>query len=271
MRRNIYILLFIGFIVPACVNAQTQEPFKLIASIMGDVTDFTVDNLDNVYVLTSTDQVKKYNANGDSVAVFNNITRFGKVSMIDASNPLKVLLYYKDFSTIVILDRVLALKATIDLRLANIFQVNAIGQSYDNNIWLYDEGDSKLKKIDESGKELLETPDFRLLFNQAPHIENIFDQDGFVYLYDPEQNVFAFDYYGTLRNKIPISGWQDFKVAGKFIFGVNNDTLHRYGINTTRLDDQVLPAPIRNSSKVNFTSSRLYALKKNLLEIYTLR
>ena len=271
MLRNIHILLLIGLIFPACTNAQTQEPFRLIASIAGDVTDFTVDNLDNVYVLTSTDQVKKYNANGDSVAVFNNITKFGKVSMIDASNPLKVLLYYKDFSTIVILDRVLALKATIDLRLANIFQVNAIGQSYDNNIWLYDEGDSKLKKIDESGKELLETPDFRLLFNQAPHIENIFDQDGFVYLYDPEQNVFVFDYYGALRNRIQINGWQNFKVAGKFIFGVNGDTLHRYGINTFRLDDEVLPIPIRNSSKVNFTSSRLYALKKNLLEIYTLR
>ena len=270
MRRTINILLVASFVFQSLANAQNEESYKLVASIVGDVADFTVDNLDNVYVLTSTDRLKKYNANGDSVAVFNNVRRFGKVSMIDVSNPLKVLLYYKDFSTIVILDRLLAVQRTIDLRLENIFQVNVIGQAYDNNIWLYDEGDSKLKKIDEAGKILLETPDFRLLFNQAPHIKNIYDQDGFVYLYDPDQNVFVFDYYGALRNKILISGWQDFKVAGKFIFGINNDTLHRYEINSFRLDNERLPVPLKNSLKVNFTSSRLYALKKDLLEIYTL-
>ena len=252
-------------------QSQNESPYKLISMIRGDIADFAVDNLDNVYVLTSTDQLKKYNASGDSVAVFNNVKKFGKISTIDVSNPLKVLLYYKDFATVVVLDRLLATRNTIDLRRQNIFQVNAIGQSYDNNIWLYDEGDSKLKKIDDDGKLLMETPDFRLLFNEAPAIRNICDQEGFVYLYDPNQSVFVFDYYGALRNKILISGWQDFKVAGKFIFGINDDTLHRYEINTFRVDDQKLPGPLKNSLKVNFTSSRLYALKKDLLEIYTLR
>jgi hypothetical protein len=98
----------------------------------------------------------------------------------------------------------------------------------------------------------------------------MFDQDGFVYLYDPKQSVFVFDYYGALRNKIPITGWDDLKVAGKYIFGINNDTLHRYEINTFRTGDEKLPGPLKNSSKVNFTSSRLYALKKDILEIYSL-
>ena len=270
MQRNLYISFVFVFVLSVSVMAQKDKPYNLIAAINGDWVDFTVDNLDNVYLLTSTGQLKKYNANGDSVAVFTNVKKFGKVSTVDVSNPLKVLLYYKDFSTIVVLDRLLTIRNTIDLRQQNIFQVNAIGQSYDNNIWLYDEGDSKLKKIDEAGKVLLETPDFRLLFDEVPHIKNICDQDGFVYLYDPQQSVFVFDYYGALRNKILIYGWQDFKVAGKFIFGINNDTLHRYEINTFRVDEEKLPIPLKNSLRVNFTSSRLYALKRDLLEIYTL-
>lgn len=269
MKRFFYIVLLF-FFQSSTAWCQKSDPYKLIASIIGDVVDFTVDNLDNVYVLNSTDQLKKYNTNGDSVAIFNNVKRFGKISTIDVSNPLKVLLYYKDFSTIVMLDRLLTVRNTIDLRQQNIFQVNAIGQSYDNNIWLYDEGDSKLKKIDDAGKVLLETPDFRLLFNEAPHIKNIYDQDGFVYLYDPSLDVFVFDYYGALRNKIFITGWKDFKVAGKVIFGINDDTLHRYEINTFRFDEEKLPIPLKNSLKVNFTSSRLYAMKKDLLEIYAL-
>ena len=271
MKRILNIGLVLILIFSFSTEAQNENPYKLISMIKGDIVDFAVDNLDNVYVLASTDQLKKYTSSGDSVAVFNNVKKFGKIATIDVSNPLKVLLYYKDFSTVVVLDRLLAVRNTIDLRQQNIFQVNAIGQSYDNNIWLYDEGDSKLKKIDDNGKLLLETADFRLLFSEAPLVKNICDQEGFVYLYDPHQSVFVFDYYGALRNKISISGWEDFKVAGKFIFGINDDTLHRYEINTFRVDDQKLPGPLKNSLKVNFTSSRLYALKKDLLEIYTLR
>ena len=271
MKKSIYVALVSILIFSFSARAQNGTSYRLISMIKGDVVDFAVDNLDNVYVLTSTDQLKKYNSGGDSVAIFNNVKKFGKISSIDVSNPLKVLLYYKDFSTIVVLDRLLAIRNTIDLRRQNIFQVNAIAQSYDNNIWLYDEGDSKLKKIDDDGRLLMETADFRLLFSQAPVIKNICDQEGFVYLYDPQLSVFVFDYYGALRNKILIAGWEDFKVAGKYIFGINNDTLHRYEINTFRVDEEKLPGPLNNSLKVNFTSSRLYALKKDLLEVYSLR
>src|SRR5439155_8038792 len=246
-------------IIPSSVlldgRAQKDLPNKLIASIQDDIVEYAVDNIDNVFILTGTDQLKKYSVNGDSVAVFNNVKKFGKVSTVDVSNPLKVLLYYKDFSTIVVLDRLLTIRNTIDLRQQNIFQVNAIGQSYDNNIWVYDEGNSKLKKINDEGKTLLETSDFRLLFDQAPHIKNIFDQDGFVYLYDPQQNVFVFDYYGALRNKIIIGGWSNFKVVEKFIYGTNNDTLHRYNITTFMQDDEKIEA-IKNDIKINFTASR---------------
>ena len=58
--------------------------------------------------------------------------------------------------------------SSINLRKQNIFQVNALTTSYDNNIWLYDEQDNKLKKIDDSGNTLFESVDFRLLFDSVP-------------------------------------------------------------------------------------------------------
>jgi len=47
-----------------------------------------------------------------------------------------------------------------------------------------------------------------------------------LYLYDTLQGVFVFDYYGALKNNIMISRWQNFKVAGKYIFGSRADTLY---------------------------------------------
>jgi hypothetical protein len=266
--KKMLAILFVLFAFVA-IKAQKDTCCKLIAEIKGDVVDFTVDNLDNVYVLNSKDQLKKYNSNGDSVAVFNNVKRFGKLSSIDASNPLKVLLYYKDFVTIVVLDRLLAQSSVIDLRKQRIYEVNVIAQSYDNNIWLFDESESKLKKIDDYGKLLMQTADFRQLFEEAPQVVNISDQNGFVYLYDPRQNVFVFDYYGGLRNKIPLQSWENFKVAEKFIYGNNHDTLHRYNISTFVQDNQPIYA-LKDAAKTNFTASRLYALKTDGLKIYSL-
>ncbi|MFI5134066.1 MAG: hypothetical protein ACHQEB_07005, partial [Chitinophagales bacterium] len=159
------------------MKAQSDTSFHLIRTIKGDIVDFTVDNLDNIYILSSRNQVKKLNENGDSVAIFNDVKKFGQATLIDVSNPLKILLYYRDFSSIVVLDRFLNIRNTIDLRKQNIFQVKAIGQSYDNKIWLYDELENKLKKIDEDGKLLFETTDFRQLFGETPAPQKIFDED----------------------------------------------------------------------------------------------
>lgn len=275
MKRILIILLaFFGSV--ACIYSQTDTSFQLIKVISGDIVDFTVDNLDNIYILSSRNQLKKLNANGDSVAVYNDIKKYGPATFIDVSNPLKLLLYYKDFATVVTLDRFLNAVNTIDLRKQNILQAKAIGQSYDNKIWVYDEQESKLKKIDEEGKLLLETPDFRLLLGQAPSPLKIFDEDKYVYLYDSLQGVYVFDYYGALKNNITISRWQNFKVAGKYIFGSRADTLYRYEIKTSLLDDWKMPEQLFRSRAFNFSSTRLYALKKegtdsSWIEIYTLK
>lgn len=255
----------------AVVNAQEDTTFKFVKKITGDIVDFTVDNLDNVYILNSRNQIKKLNSNGDSVGVFNNIKNYGKASLIDVSNPLKILLYYRDFATVVVLDRFLNTVNVIDLRKQNIFQAKAIGQSYDNKIWVYDELESKLKKIDEEGRLIQETPDFRLLLGQAPSPVKIFDENKYVYLYDSVKGVYVFDYFGALRNNIQILRWKNFKVVGKYIFGSKADTLLRYEIASFMFDEWKMPEEIYKSTSFNFTSSRLYALRNDGIYIYSIR
>lgn len=250
---------------------QSDTSFTLLRTIKGDIVSFSVDNLDNIYILNSRNQVKKLNANGDSVAVYNDVRKFGNASLLDASNPLKVLLYYRDFATIVALDRLMNARNTIDLRKQNILQAKAIGLSFDNKIWVYDQVENKLKKIDEDGKPLLETPDFRLLLGQAVDPVKIFDENQNVYLYDPAKGVYVFDYFGALKNNIMIFGWQNFKVAGKYIFGSKKDTLYRYEISSFLYDEWKIPPQLINSRAFNFTSSRLYALKNDEIEIYMIR
>ncbi|HKC37358.1 MAG TPA: hypothetical protein VKB95_14880 [Chitinophagaceae bacterium] len=251
--------------------AQTDSLFKPLTKIKGDIVGFAADNFDNIYLLNSYDQLKKIDANGDSVAVFNNVRKYGKIAQIDVSNPLRVLLYYKDFSTVVILDRLLNVRSTIDLRKEDIFQVQAICLSYDNKIWLYDEFEHKLKKIDEDGKILFATTDFRQLFDEAFSFTSICDQDGFIYLYDKNKGVYVFDYYGSLKNIFSLTGYDNFKAVGKFISGTRHDSLMRYQPSNLLLQEVRLPETFRKAQSILFTATKAYALKKEELEIYQLR
>lgn len=276
MRKKLIIPILI-LLLSHTGLAQQDTAFRLLRVLRGDIVSFTVDNLDNIYVLNSRNQVKKFNSNGDSVAVYNDVRKFGQATLIDVSNPLKILLYYRDFATVVMLDRFLNAVNTVDLRKAGILQARTIGQSYDNKIWVYDELDAKLKKIDEDGKLLQETPDFRLLLGKAITPVKISDENKYVYLYDPAKGVYVFDYFGALKNGILIHDWQNFKVNGKYIFGSRGDTLNRYEISSFRVDDWQLPEPIRLSNSFNFSSSRLYALKpscekgESCIYIYTIQ
>ena len=276
MKKLLHILLICFSFSSHCL-AQSDTTFRLIKTIKGDIVDFTIDNLDNIYVLNSRNQIKKFNANGDSVAIYNDIRKFGNVTLIDVSNPMKILLYYRDFATVVMLDRFLNAVNSIDLRKQNILQAKSIGQSYDNKIWVYDELENKLKKVDEEGKLLQETPDFRLFLGAAPSPVKIFDENKFVYVYDSIYGVYVFDYFGGFKHNIMIDHWQNFKVTGKYIFGSRSDTLFRYEISTFQFDEWKMPEAIYKSNVFNFSSTRLYALRKekdnkaNVISIYTIR
>ncbi|HEX2684165.1 MAG TPA: hypothetical protein VHL77_09545, partial [Ferruginibacter sp.] len=75
------------------VKAQADSAFQYLRSIPGNFTYFNVDNLDNIYLITTNSQLKKLNANGDSVGVFNDVKKYGNPDYIDVTNPLKALLY----------------------------------------------------------------------------------------------------------------------------------------------------------------------------------
>ena len=270
MKKLLNILVSCFLLSLSCM-AQSDTIFQHLRTLKGDIVSFTIDNLDNIYILNSRNQVRKYNSNGDSVAIYNDVKKFGQATLIDVSNPLKILLYYKDFATVVMLDRFLNSVNSIDLRKQNILQAKAIGQSYDNKIWVYDELENKLKKVGEDGKLLQETPDFRLLLGAAPSPIKIFDENRYVYVYDSIYGVYVFDYFGALKNNIMIDHWQNFKVAGKYIFGSKSDTLFRYEISSFRYDEWKMPEQICQSKAFNFSSSRLYALKNDAIEIYSIR
>jgi hypothetical protein len=263
------------FAIIVCIlfTAQTsfaqKDSFILLRTYVGDIADAAMDNLDNFYSISSNGQIKKFNAQGDSVAVYNQTKNFGKLYSVDVSNPLKLLLFYKDFSTVVILDRLLVSQGAVDLKKYHILQPSAIGLSYDNDIWVFDEYDNKLKKIDEQGNHLLETTDLRNVFDPAISPQKIINDNGFVYLADTLNGVFAFDNYGSFRRKIPVTSWESIAIHNNNLISSSSDYISVYNF-STQLQRQK-KNPFRPYVHSFITPTKLVNFSTNGVQIYQYR
>lgn len=271
MKKKLLVcaVIFSLFAFSAC-DAQKDSAYRFIHSFNYSVASFTVDNIGAIYIITPDNQLKKYNENGDSVGVYNQLTKYGKLSYVDAENPWKTILFYQNFSTIVLLDKYLNEVTALNLRKQNIFGVRAVTSSYDNNIWLFDEQDNKLKKMDDNGNILSETVDFRLLFKDVPEPGKIIDRDGFVYLYDPQKGIYIFDYYGSFKTKLLYQNWSGLEVFGKTIYGFDKKNIYKYQPPLPDVTAYPLPAALQNASSIKIANYRLYALKDGKLSVYSL-
>lgn len=252
-------------------DSSKNASFIFQRFIPGEFQQVNIDVLDNIYLITAGNQLKKLKPNGDSMAVFNEVKKYGNPSYLDVTNPLKVLLYYRNYSTVVILDRFLSQRNMINFRKQNIFSVKAIATSYDNQIWIFDEQDYKLKKINEEGTVLLESSDMRQMAGEAPSPQLIIDSDNFVYVYDPEKGFFIFDYYGALKNQLPFLHWTDIAVAKNQIMGFSENQLHTYTLKSLDLKNFDLPPLTKDRISISAMNNKIYVLKSGGLEIYSVQ
>jgi len=252
-------------------DIDNNADFIFFKHISGDFQMVRVDVLDNIYLISAGGQLKKLTPNGDSIAVYNQVKKYGNPTYLDVSNPLKSLLYYKNYATVVILDRLLAQRNVINFRKRNIFSVNAIATSYDNQIWIFDEQDFKLKKINEEGNVLMESSDMRQINGETFSPQTIVDADSRVFLYDPDKGFFIFDYYGAFLNHLPLLHWTDIAVSKDRLMGFSDNHLHVYTMKRLQQTDYKLPPLSENRISIMAMNNKLYILKPGGLSIFLVK
>ena len=268
--KKLATILFIFSFTSTWSQSDTTLKVSVPTRVAGPVKDFTTDNLGNIYILTAGNQIKKLNDKGDSIAVYNDVRRYGSIYSIDATNPLKLLVYYKDFSTIIVLDRLLNTRNTLDLRSLNMLQVRAVTSSYDNNYWVYDELENKIRKIDDNGNVIVESADLRQALDKSPSPVAMFDRDGQLYLYDSTQGLYIFDYYGARKNTLQLTHLSDLQVLDKNTITARDSTnILLYKPATFQLLSYKVFDTQQKYKKINFNSNKIYCLtNEGDVEIY---
>ena len=257
---SLFLLLLILF------AAFRSDNYKLIKSIPFTNASFTTDKLGNAYAITG-NQLLEFDSQGKPKATYSEST-LGTLRSIDASNPLKILLYYPDFAQINILNSKLALQSTINLRSLGMIQPTIICNSDNEGYWVFDLQDIQLKKIDlnlqvkiESGNILQNTG-----YNLFPNF--MMESNQFVYLNNPSTGILVFDLYGTYYKTIPLKHLQSFQIIGDELIYIEKNKLISFHLKKLEEKEILLP-PSDTVLNARIEQKELFLLTKGALSFYS--
>ncbi len=226
-----FILLCSSFI-------QHNEPKPLVIKTKFDF--FTTDNLGNIYIVKE-DELMKYLSNGKMFARYSNL-RLGAISSVDATNPLKIVLYYKDFQQILFLDNQLSLNSdVVSLEKLGYEQTDLVCASANNSFWIYNKQNNELNRFNESSKKITSTGNLKQVLRSDIAPDYMMEYNGYLYLNSPETGIYVFDIFGAFSRIISIKNLTQFQVNENIIYYQKDSSFCSY--NYTLFEDacKVLP------------------------------
>ena len=232
MKKYILILFILG------AFSFVSDGWKSIYSIKKKCDFFTTDNIGNLYFVQG-DEIKKFNPSGELLKVYSN-KKLGRITSIDASNPLRVLVFYKDFAQLIFLDSQLSQNGeSISLENMLLEQSDLACNSFNNGVWLYNRQNAELVRLDDNLIKVVSTGNLNRLLNTELHPNFLMEHNEFVYLNNVSEGIFVFDIYGTYYKTIPVKGTKSFQLRDNELFYYSENKFNVY--NTKLLSTNFLP------------------------------
>ncbi len=223
-----FTLLTLFFLFFASLSGDGWKP---LFTIRAKCDFFTTDNAGNSYMVKG-DEIRKYNASGELLKVYSN-KKSGRIASLDASNPLRILVFYKDFARIVFLDSQLSENGEgIALETMNLEQCDLACTSFNNGIWLYNRQNAELVRLNENLSRIVSTGNLNRLLNTELHPVYLTENNGYVYMNNPAEGILVFDIYGTYYKTIAIKNIRNFQLKDEELVYFSEKKVRAYNMKT---------------------------------------
>lgn len=187
-----------------------------------------VDGLGNVFLISDM-EISKFNSLGILQKTYSS-KRYGHIDFVDVSNPLKIMVYYKDFQQVLFLDNQLSVSSSpISLENLGFEQSSLVCSSSNNSFWLYDKQNNSLCRFSSDSKLLVKTGNLKTLLGIDINPNFMIEHNGYLYLNAcNNEGILLFDIYGTFYKAIAINELSKFSVVNEELFYFKDKTLFQY-------------------------------------------
>lgn len=249
-------LLVLLVIVMACTNtrslSQTVDVEQGIITYEKSVTD----QLGNLYIVNTANEIFKLDPEDRQLGYYSN-NQLGNVGLIDATSPLKVLVFYPAFNTGVVLDRRLLETGRFNLIELGFGEINMVTFSRDGTIWIFNDHEQRLYRVNQQGEIVRKGDDLRLIFNERLQPTRMVEVGDYLYVGAPDRGLLIFDLFGQYRSQILQPEIADFQVIeDQSLVFTNSDSLTVIQLRTLEERQYQLPEIVLES-KVLLTKQQL--------------
>ncbi len=242
-------------------------PFLLFVSMAFDYQDqpplllkakqnfFTGDNFGNVYAVNE-DELVKYLGTGKFFARYSNL-KLGSITSVDATNPLKLLLYYRDFQQIVFLDNQLSKNSeAVSLEQLGYEQTDLVCAGANNSFWIYNKQNNELIRFDENLKKNAATGNLKQVLQGDIMPNFMLEHNGYLFLNCPQSGIYVFDIFGAFSRIISLKNLAQFQVSENIVYYQKDSAFCSY--NFKLFEDVCKPMPGSGKVTAKYYNNKLY-------------
>ena len=251
-------------------HANFHEPIDLvwIKDIPGKGELINTDHLGNIYTVNNITLTRHSMLQNTTQSYSNNL--LGEIHSIDATDPFRIIVFYKEFNTLIFLNSELTeLRSAINLSDLGYNHVIAVGTASNGGFWIYEKELGRVIYIDNNLKTAHKSSVlFDLIDNPSYKSCQLVEKNDFVYLGIAGQGILQFDSYGTFIKNYPILDFVDFQVVGNNISFFNGIELTIY--NTQTYESESIKMPVEKIKNIKIEGSKVFLLLDDRISIYSI-
>jgi hypothetical protein len=147
----------------------------------------------------------------------------GKIAKVDLQNPLKIVLFYESFNSVILLDNQLNEVQRIQFSLNSVpIVITATGIASQNQLWVYDSLNQQIGLYDYLNNN------YRSISTSFPGSIKQYQSDfNAFYWIDDKNNWFSCDIFGKITTKGKVADSDSIEILNdhQYIFSKNNDLI----------------------------------------------
>ncbi len=286
MRGVVFLVVFYGGVIWASpVRASHDSPERDFGKyilqgendtlidceseiMVSNVSAWDIDEFGNT-ILVEANQLKKYDIKRNLLFT-QSIKTVGKITKLDARNPMKILFFSEDQQLVGVLDNSLTFQGeNFDLSLYGLSYVQAFSSSFQNNkFWVYDQDNSKLELLSINNQQSVKIENLKSLlgFNE---VTQLIEEGNFLYLFDKTKGIYKLDNYGNLIDFISIQTGTYITIEKNIIYVLCGNQIRAYS--EKEPIPLVLTLPKSDIVQFKKQGAFFYFLQKNKLSKFSFK
>ncbi len=192
----------------------------------------TTDHLGALYIVER-NEIQKYPQPIKS----NKRIRFsdpqnGDIAHIDPFNPLAIVVLYKPFNQILIIDNQLNTTTNrIEPEQLGVMDIQLVSATEQNMLWMYDQASDRLYRYNLDTRRIeFQSQIITKLAGQEVSVAYLTSDMNGVYLSCPEVGILIFDFFGNYRKRLPEKNIQRFQVKNRSVIFYRNQQIEIHDI-----------------------------------------